>query len=128
MMGWSCGMWTTRAKRQREKECCSWTFGRSNSQAPSVRFHDRPADCQAHPHSFLLRSIESLKGLFRIKQASSVVPDLDNDRRRVLQLRADPKFSWPILNCSHRLDSIDEQVEDDLLQLHSITQHKRELS
>ena len=55
----------------------------------------------------------------RINAGSGITHD-DEDAALVL-LGANQQLSNPSLNCTHRFDRVENEVQDDLLQLHTIT-------
>ena len=55
----------------------------------------------------------------RIDAWSGIAHD-DEDAGLVL-LGADQQLSNPCLNCTHRFDRVQNEVQDDLLQLYAIT-------
>src|SRR5438105_10047519 len=91
-----------------------------------MRCQDGPANCQPHTHTPFLRTVKSLDRFFRVRKPSTVIPDLHNNRVSVLQFRADMKYFWTILDRLHGLNSIHEQIKDNLLELHAIALCDRE--
>ena len=90
---------------------------------------DRPADRQPHSYSAGFRGVESLEDaleMFRINTWASVAHCYEEAICLGL-LRADRQFSWPFLNRPHCFDRIHNQVQDDLLQLNTISLNGKRL-
>ena len=80
-------------------------------------FDNRAADREAHAHAVGLRRVEWFKETrqsFRA-QPGAGVSHRDAHAFRLDTRRADVQLSVAVLNATHRLDSIEDEVEDDLL-------------
>jgi hypothetical protein len=88
------------------------------------RTADREPDAQAMRFSRVER-FEQLRDLARIK-ADAGVPNPQFDAVAAINLRLNSERSRPILNAGHRISSIQQQVQDDLLQLHAIATDGRQ--
>src|SRR5690606_35337994 len=87
-------------------------------QAAIVGADDRAADGQAHPDAVILGGKEGFEDRFGIGDAVPGVADLDRDVVTVGGA-ADPQL--PLRGTiGHRVPGVDDQVEDDLLELHAV--------
>jgi hypothetical protein len=84
---------------------------------------DGAANSQAHAHSVLFRCKEGLEGFFRILESGSAIPYLHDSAIGPLPCRTDKDCLGVVHNLIHCLDSIEDQVENDLLQLYPIGHH-----
>src|SRR5262249_45792452 len=109
--------------RQDELKYGAARFVRICPQPPPMRSDDGTADRQPHPGSVALRSVESVENeieIFRSPPRPGIGPSLQVSFCLVL-FRADQQLSWPRLNRAHCFDRVQYQVQDDLLQLNTIT-------
>jgi hypothetical protein len=85
----------------------------------ALRFDDRLTDCQAHPASLRLRREECVKYLVGLaqRQPGTCVVYRDLDLAVLAQQRPHGKHAARVL---HRLDTIQHEVHQHLLQLHPI--------
>src|SRR5580658_226045 len=89
-------------------------------QPAAMRFDDRVADRQSHPHAGALRCDEWLKQFCPHlgRQARAAVRDAELDHVIGRRQRCDNQgLLWA---AGHRLDRIPDQVEQDLLDLHLV--------
>ena len=86
-----------------------------------MSLNNGPSDRKPDSHALLFRSEKRFKNFARPFQGDTgtEVGDRNNDRRSAVQLGATDNRA-AIWHRRHRLDTIDDQVQDDLLQLHSI--------
>src|ERR1700722_10052941 len=90
---------------------------------PTMGFNNRAADREAHAHAVGLRRVEGFKETrqaFRA-QPMTAVPHRDANTFRCDQLCGDIQFALAPCQIAHRLNGIDHQVEDHLLELDSIS-------
>src|SRR5580704_2455748 len=85
--------------------------------------NDSAANCQAHAHTVLFRSEESFEDFFRVLQAYAAILYLDQNGLRTVSFRTDEEFLGTVKDRVHRLDTVEEQVENHLLQLHAIARY-----
>src|ERR1035438_6327640 len=88
---------------------------------------DGAANRQAHAHSVLFRCKEGFEGSFRILESGSVIPYLNDSGIGALPCRPDKDCLGVVRYLIHCLDSIEDQVENYLLQLYTISHHGRKL-
>jgi len=88
---------------------------------------DGAANSQAHAHSVFFRCKEGLEGSFRILESGPVIPYLNDSGIGALPCRPDKDCLGVVGNLIHCLDSIQDQVENYLLQLYAISHHGRKL-
>ena len=83
---------------------------------------DRTADRKSHTHPVGLGGVERVEQALTILRAQprAGVSHGDEDPTRILH-GADEKLSRPVTDAAHRFDSVDDQVEDHLLQLDCIS-------
>src|ERR1700730_12333097 len=90
---------------------------------------NRPADRQSHPDPLGLGCKERLKDLtdlLRIEATSGIL-NLDQHTVRIL-CRLDEQLSRQIVEGTHRVDAIHDQVNQDLLQLHPVAEQTWQIS
>jgi hypothetical protein len=92
-----------------------------------MRLDDGAANRQSHPHSVVFRRKESVEDLFRIIETCAAILDFDQKGFRVPPFQTNEEFPGTVLDQFHCLDPIDKQVEKQLLQLHAITRHWRQI-
>ena len=96
---------------------------RIGPQPPPVGIDVRPADRRPHSYSAGFRRVEGLEDaleMLRIDTRASVA-HCYGEASCLGLLRADRRFSWPFLNRPHCFDRIQNQVQDDLLQMNTIS-------
>ncbi len=77
------------------------------------------------PLSFVVKKASKiLSGSFR---PSAGIPHLDQDRFRAGPFGTNEEFLGTIHDRVHRLDPVEKQVENHLLQLHAIARHGRQI-
>src|SRR5271154_7454066 len=91
-------------------------------QPPTMRFDNRAADREAHAHAVGLRRVEGFKETRQALRAQPMagIPHRDAYALRLDTHGADVYFAVAVLNATHRLDGVDDQVQHHLLQLHPI--------
>src|SRR6476620_3756347 len=84
---------------------------------------DRPADRQPHPYPAGFRGVERLENALEMLPINTrpSIAHCYEDAICLGLLRADRQLSWPLLNRPHCFDCIQNQVQDDLLQLNTIS-------
>jgi len=100
-------------------------FGVHSTMMP---FDDRPHDREPHPQPGLLRREEGLECMqLRLgREPGSGVAD--EDFRLVSTRRASAHHDLASARlCSHGVNGVERQIEDDLLQLHGITDDRRKI-
>ena len=91
---------------------------------------DGPANRKPHPHSAGLRGVERfehLLELFRINPWAGIAHRHEHTTAGPALLGLDRQLSRPILDRAHCFDSVQDQVHDDLLELNTIAQNRRQL-
>ena len=78
---------------------------------------DGPADRQPHSRSAGLRGVEGLENAFGMRRIDAR-PGIAHchEGASVLLVGADQKLSYPRLNRAHRLNRVQDQVQDHLLR------------
>src|SRR5271163_475357 len=91
-------------------------------QPPTMRFDNRAADREAHAHAVGLRCVEGFKEKRQALRAQPMagIPHRDEHALWLGAHGADVQFAVAVLNATHRLDGIDDQVQHHLLKLHAI--------
>src|SRR5262245_54912484 len=87
-----------------------------------MRFNDRTADRQPHPQPARFGRVERLEQPLNAlgSQARTRIPHRDEHSFRVGFRSADEQIPRPFAACAHCLHSVDQQIENHLLQLYSI--------
>ena len=90
--------------------------------APAVRLDDRAADRQAHAEALHLGAHEVLEDALEIPvlDADPRVPDRDGHASRRERGRLDRDLTRAVLGGRDGLACVDEDVEQDLLELHRV--------
>src|SRR5437016_2459763 len=93
-----------------------------------MRLDDRTGNRQTHPHTAGLRGVEGIEEVLhaRRREAWTRVPHLDEHSVRFGFLAADEQLSRSLARAGHRLDCVDDQVEDHLLELDPICLDERQ--
>src|ERR1700740_2786761 len=108
------------------KDRATWHVG-ACPQPSVVGFDNRPADRESKPQTARLRRVESFEHTVKSRRCES--------RSRISHLYrhairfvtgADEQLSLPFADAAHRLDGIDDQVEQYLLELDPISLHTRQ--
>src|ERR1700722_5553592 len=113
------------AGRQRELESCTCISIGNGPQFSAVSFNDGTADGQSHTHALRLGSEEGVENMFHAFGVESRSGILHHDLYApgFVGLRTDQQDTRPVCYRSHGLDTVHDQVQDDLLQLDPITQN-----
>ena len=93
---------------------------------PSIMgFNDRLTYRQAHAHSALLAGNKSGEQPVRVRRVDpySYVLDVDEQLIMVMEVGTDPQLAGPIVDLGHGLGSVHHQIDDHLLQLHSVAKY-----
>jgi len=88
---------------------------------------DGTANGQPHAHTVFFRRKESFEDSLWILQASAGIPHLDQDRFRAGLFGTNEEFFGTVHNRVHGLYPVEKQVENQLLQLHAIARHGRQI-
>ena len=98
------------------------------AQLPAVRLNDGARDRQAHAQALALRRVQRLEDPFDVAQVDPRpgVLDRDRDGPGAGRERADREGGVTTVGLAHRLDAVEDHVEDHLLQLHSVAAHPRQ--
>src|SRR5258708_9200955 len=110
------------AGRHRELKAGAAGHVRARPQSAAVRFDDRTADGQAQAHALGLGGVERLEQAVQTLriQSRAGIPQTDEYAVRSISARADQQLPRPLADAAHRLDGVDDQVENHLLQLDPI--------
>src|SRR6266481_9927340 len=108
--------------RQGELKCAASRFIRSCPQPSPMRADDGAADREAQPYSAGLGRVKGVEDAFEMYRINSRprITDRDQNLIRSPSLGADRQLSARAINRAHRFDCVQDQVQDDLLQLHPI--------
>ena len=96
-------------------------------QSSAVSFYDRTADRQPHTHAVSFCRVEGIEQALeaRWRQPRTRIPHRDEHAVRLGRPGADQRFSRAVTVAAHRLQGVDDQVEDHLLQLNPISLNER---
>src|SRR6202034_4061729 len=97
---------------------------RGGPQTAAMRFDNRAADRQAQADSCLLcrkKSLEDMVDQFW-RESAAAIADTDQNLASFGCLCRDGKLSRPSRDCTHRLDSVCDEIQDHLLQLHAVAE------
>ena len=88
-------------------------------------FDDRPADRQPHSHSFRLGCEEWIEDTVDLRwiEPRTCIRDRNYNISQLVGLGANPQHARPARNRAHGLDTVPDQIEDDLLQLHAVAHY-----
>src|ERR1700754_4070033 len=102
---------------------------RAYPYASPVRFHNRPADGQAHAHPRRLRRVKRLEKALDVlgSDARSRIEHSDKRTTRVVLARADCYLPRPLIDCARRFNGVDDQVQHHLLELDTIAFNERQV-
>ena len=89
-----------------------------------MRLDDRPANRQAHTHPIGLCREERLKRSLAVGESHPCVSYFNHDAVRAVLPRYDPQHFRTIANGLHRFDGIDAEIEQQVLDLHTIRDHR----
>src|SRR5580700_1359317 len=107
------------------KGCTAGRVGGS-PQAPAVRFQDGTADPESHAGPLRLGSKKRIKDLIRVlwREAHAGIGHRDQHLIILAPLRLDSELARAI-RVFHRVDAVDHEVHEHLLQLHMISHDLR---
>src|SRR5258708_6700403 len=93
-----------------------------------MRFDDRTADRQPHPQTAGLRRVEGGEEVLETRRVQAWPRILHRDQHaiRIGLTGGDEQLSRPFRDRAHRLDSVDDEIKDDLLQLYAISFDERQ--
>src|ERR1700730_17905721 len=93
-----------------------------------MRVDDGAADREAQPYSAGLGRVKGVEDAFEMFRINSRprITDRDQDLIRSHSFGADRQLSARAINRAHRFDCVQDQVQDDLLQLHPIPLNERQ--
>src|ERR1700733_3100222 len=91
-----------------------------------MSFDDRPAYRETHSHAVGLGGEESIEDTVDISwgETGATILDRNNNTIVAFELGRNAQPSFSIHNCLHRIDSVGDEVQDHLLQLHPIGAYK----
>src|ERR1700730_19395663 len=106
---------------QAEIETCAARRVVSGPQTPTMRFSNGAADGQAHTGSLNLRGKECIEDLVRLFRGQPHAGIANRDQQLTIPglPRFDRKFT-PRTHVLHRLNTVEHQVHENLLELDSI--------
>ncbi len=93
-----------------------------------MSFDDRTTDRQTDPHAFLLGGVERVEqpmDVFRL-HADTTVADRKFDIAAVMPAHPNLQLRLIRLKLFHRIDAVEHQVQQHLLDLHPISQQRRQ--
>ena len=95
---------------------------------PWCAFDDRSADREPHTHALGLGGVERVEQTFKTLRVQSRARILHGDEHgaRGLLSSADQQLPRPLGDTAHRLDGVEDQIENYLLQLDSISLNERQ--
>ena len=95
-----------------------------------MRLHDRAADRQPHAHAIWLGGVEGVEELFSRFRSNSDTGISHRNKNLVAlsQPRLHDQLAGPAGDGGHRFETVDEQIDDDLLELDAIAKHFGETS
>src|SRR5260370_6451898 len=95
---------------------------------PAMRYDDRTADRQPHAQTAGLCRVERVEEAFETFRVQSRSRILHHDQRalRFGWSGGDEQISRPFRDLAHCLDSVDDEIEDNLLQLYTISFDERQ--
>jgi hypothetical protein len=108
---------------QRELKYGASRFIRIRPQPPPMGIDDGPADRQPHPHAAGFRGVERFENaidMLRI-DARTGIANRDENAISLGFLGTDQQLSRPRLDRTHCFDCVEHQVQDDLLQLNTVS-------
>src|SRR5258705_483220 len=92
-------------------------------QTAAMGFYDRTADRQPHPQTAGLRRVERVEEALETRRGHAWPRILHRDQHaiRFSWRGSDEQLSRPFYDYAHGLDSVDDEIEGDLLQLYAIS-------
>src|SRR5580704_5502100 len=118
----------TRANAHREvKDGATGQVG-GHPQPAAMSFDDRTADRQPHPQTAGLRRVERVEEAFETFRVQSRSRILHHDQHAIRfgWSGGDEQLSRPFRDLAHCLDRVDDEIEDDWLQLYTISFDERQ--
>jgi len=93
-----------------------------------MAFDNRAANGESDSHPVIFRSVERLEKPVRNLWGESDSCILHRQTHMIVfvSLSSDQQLPGTIVNCTHGVGSIPKQVQNDLLQLHTIARDKRQ--
>src|SRR3974377_2079910 len=88
-----------------------------------MRLDNRTANCQSHPHSLRFGGVKRFEDAFDIFRGDTRPRIFDDDQYsgRFLSVRCYLQHTVPISNGVYRINSVDEQIQDYLLELYTVS-------
>jgi hypothetical protein len=111
---------------QRKAKRGSGTIAALRPEMPIMQFNDGTADGQAHTHSVLLGGEKGLEDAIRMLQARTAILHFDADGAGIMQPGAQDQSSPASGDGIHRVHAVDAQIDQDLLNLHPVSQDRRQ--
>src|SRR3954464_15889157 len=114
--------------RDAEAECRPRSFVGHRPQLSLVTFDDRTADREPDTQAMRLGRVERLEELVDAAgiQADAGVLNEQFDAFAAIDLRLNSERSRTVLDCGHCISCIQQQVQNYLLQLHTIAVYGRQ--
>src|SRR6476659_10053883 len=114
--------------RDRERERGARPLVRLDPQTALMPFNDGAADREPDSHAIALRRVKSVEQLVHrlTIETNARVLDGQADGVRALPLGSNKQSPGAIVDFTHRVHGVAEQIQDDLLQLHTIAGNDRE--
>src|SRR5882724_6828584 len=123
---------TLRRGRQGERECGPWPLVWLGPQPAAMRLDDRARDGQSHAHAVGFCGVKRLEQplhLARFETSAHILHAEAGLRYSITYLAAPADYENPLrfLDGLHRIQSIDDEVKENLLQLHSVSENERKV-
>src|SRR5437867_2819253 len=117
-----------RRDRQADQERCSWPLVWLGPQPAAMRLNDGARDGQSHTHPVGFSGVKRLKQplhLSRFETRARILHAKAGLRYSIAYLAtpADYQDAFRFLGCVHRIHSIDDQIEENLLELHTVSKN-----
>src|SRR6516165_8804299 len=114
-------------RNRKLKQGSMWLARRGPEPSP-MSLNDRARDRQAHTHSLRLGRVEGFKEAWEAlrRQPRPGIPYPDAHAFRLVGFRTDLQFAPAVTVAAHRLDGVDDQVDQHLLDLHPIAPKERQ--
>src|SRR5690349_17124324 len=116
-----------RLPRNREPERDARPVVRDGPQTAAMALDDRPADRQADAHAVALRRVKRVEQLVHVLplEPDASVPHAQADLIAFAARAADDDLPRPVVDGTHRLRRVAEEIQDHLLELNAISHHWR---
>jgi hypothetical protein len=113
---------------QRELNGCAQASSARGPYSTPVRIDNRSANREPHTHAVGLGGVERVKHTVKTLRTKSRAGILHCDEHgaRGLLSSADQQLPRPLGNAAHRLDGVEDQIENYLLELDSVYSNERQ--